>query len=342
MKILFLHARRELTRKALFDPTNYQRKLSKGLVRNGHDVLGFSYLDCLAQLSPFSSRKLARFARAKALGLLSETVRQYRPDVVMVSHLKRLDRRILDLVKEQASGATYVALYGDQSRGCDPRVVAVARLCDWLVATSAGDVLTRYKDAGVPHCAFMPNPADPDIEGPRQVEPKWRSEMLFTGKISHKLAGQDGEREGLIRRLVDERGMTVWGCLGRSSISGRDYTDAICGTKIALSVNAFNDVRLYHSDRLTHYLSHGAFVLAKYVPGSELLLRDGEHLCYFNTPAQCLEGIDRALADNDRRRAIAHAGMRRVHDAFNCERMAANIMELVTNGEYKEDWAEIV
>ena len=342
MNILFLHARRESTRKALFDPTNYQRKLSKGLVRNGHDVLGFSYLDALARFSPFGSRRLARFAEAKVNGLLAETAGQYQPDVVLVSHLKRLGRRSVEVVKQQAPGATYVAIYGDQSRGCDPKVTEIATICDWLLATSGGEVLRRYKDAGAPNCAFMPNPVDPDLEGPRDVQPQWRSEMLFTGKLGHKLAGQDPDREGLIRHLVARRNMTVWGCLGRPSISGRDYKDAICGTKIALSINAFNDVRLYHSDRLMHYLSHGAFVLAKYVPGSELLFEDGKHLRYFRTLNDCLARIDEARADEAKRRSIAQAGMERAHTAFNCERIAADIVDLVTTGGYKESWAEII
>ena len=117
---------------------------------------------------------------------------------------------------------------------------------------------------------------------------------------------------------------------------------AICGTKIAISINAFNDIRLYHSDRLMHYLSHGAFVLAKYVPGSELLFRDGEHLCYFKTLEDCLARIDEFQADQTKRLAIAQAGMRRAHSDFNCERIAVSIVELVTTGQYKEDWAEIV
>jgi len=342
VKILFLHARRESTRKALFDPTNYPRKLSKGLVRNGHDVLCFSYLDALAQFSPFGNRKLARFAEAKVRKLLADTAGQYQPDMVLISYMKRLDRSVLEVVKEQVSSAIYVAIYGDQSLGCDPKVAEIATGCDWLLATSGGDALRRYKDAGVPNCAFVPNVTDPDLEGPRDVPSRWRSEMLFTGKLGRRFAGEDPDRQGLIRYLVAHRNMTVWGCLGRPSISGRDYTDAICGTKIALSINAFNDVRLYHSDRLMHYLSHGAFVLAKYVPGSELLFEDGKHLRYFKTLDDCLAIIDEIQADETKRRAIAQAGMRRAHSAFNCERIAAYVVDLVTTGEYKEDWAEII
>ena len=74
--------------------------------------------------------------------------------------------------------------------------------------------------------------------------------------------------------------MTVWGCLGQKSLEGIHYLEAICGAQIALSINVFNDVRFYHSDRLTNYLGCGTFVLAKRVPDSELLFEDHKHLCY--------------------------------------------------------------
>jgi len=330
-------------RKSPCDPTNRHRKLAKGFIRNGHDVVEFSYLDLLAQLSPVNFRGLAaRLAKEKADRALVSLASQYSPDMVVLFNLKRLDERTVLRLKETAPGALYVAMHGDMHHGCDADVLRIARLCDWFMPTSAGAALRWYKEAGVARCAFVPNVADGDLEYPQPAPPQWRSDVLFTGKLWHDLEGQDPHREELIRHLAAGGKLTVWGCLGRPDVSGLDYVNAICGARIALSVNAFNDVRLYHSDRLTHYLSHGTFVLAKGVPDSELMFEDGRHLCYFNTTEQCDELIDRFLADDAARRRIAAAGMERVHEAFGCRSIARHVVDIATTGRCGQEWAEVV
>lgn len=343
MKILSVHAGRALRRRLGNDLTNWHRRLAKGFVRNGHDVLEFSYLEVLMQFSLVKNGKLARLlAGGRVDRLLAKAARQYQPDMVVLSNITRLGGRVVDIIKQATKGAIYVAGYADQRSGCDPRVVDVARRCDWLIATSGGDVLKGYKRAGVPHCAFVPNMSDPDVDGPVAVPARWRSDIVFTGKLGHKLKGQDPNREALIRYLVEHKNLTVWGCLGRAKVSGLDYVRAICGSRIALSINAFNDVRLYHSDRLTHYLSHGAFVLAKYVPDSELMFEDGKELVYFRSREQCVELIDRFLADDAGRKKIAAAGMQKVHSVFNCRKIAGHIVKIVTTGDCDEPWADVV
>lgn len=136
--------------------------------------------------------------------------------------------------------------------------------------------------------------------------------------------------------------MTVWGCLNQPKLDGLDYIHAICGAEMALSINAYNNARFYHSNRITNYLSCGTFVLAKYVPESELLFENNVHLSYFNSQQECINLIDRFQADATLRKKIAEQGMRRVHEAFNCEKLAAHIIDLVETGEYKETWAEII
>jgi len=130
--------------------------------------------------------------------------------------------------------------------------------------------------------------------------------------------------------------------MGNPAIKGNDYLDAICGADIAISVNAFNHIRFYHSDRLIHYLACGAFTLAGKVPDSEMLFEDGRHICYFDSIEQCVELIERYEADADGRRKIAEQGMRRAHEMFNCTRLAGDIVQLVCQGNYDEPWGEIV
>ncbi|HNI09274.1 MAG TPA: glycosyltransferase, partial [Thiobacillaceae bacterium] len=77
----------------------------------------------------------------------------------------------------------------------------------------------------------------------------------------------------------------------------RDLLDAIAGARVVLSINAYNDVPLYHSDRLVHALAAGAFVLAKRIPRGDLLFEDGVHYRTFATPDEIADFVERCLAD---------------------------------------------
>jgi len=317
--------------------------LAKGFLRNGHDVLPFGYREHLFSLSPIRSKKWARrLAKTKTDRRLFHLARHYQPEVVFLVTYKLLNTATLDGLREILPRAAFVGWYGDPPRDFSHNLTDLARRCDWFLATSGGEFLRHMKQMGVPHCAFLPNPTDRDIKYPHPVEPKWKSSLLFTGKLGHRRPGQDRDRADLIQTLVREKNMTVWGCLDRPRLEGRDYLHALCGAEMALSINAYNDVRFYHSDRLTHYLACGAFTLARHVPDSDLLFASGEHLYYFESKEQCLELIERFESDSDHRHEIARRGMKRAHEAFACDKLARHIIELVENGEFREDWTEIL
>jgi spore maturation protein CgeB len=121
-------------------------------------------------------------------------------------------------------------------------------------------------------------------------------------------------------------------------VEGLYYLYAISGTKIGIHVNAANNVSMYHSDRLTHYLAGGAFVLCKYVPNSELLFKNNEHLIYFHTADELEQLIDYYLKNEKERQRIADAGMKYVHQEYNSIKIGKYILEIVEQGTCKAPW----
>ena len=130
----------------------------------------------------------------------------------------------------------------------------------------------------------------------------------------------------------------LYSCFGRPTIGGINYLYAISGARIGLSINAANDIELYHSDRFMNYLSSGTFVLAKRVPGTERLFQDGVHLKYFDSVEEFFDLADWYLAHEDERMKIANAGMERAHSEFNCEKMAEYLIDVIETGTYKAPW----
>jgi spore maturation protein CgeB len=116
------------------------------------------------------------------------------------------------------------------------------------------------------------------------------------------------------------------------------YFYAISGSRIGLSVNADNNIRLYHSDRLTHYLSCGTFALAKRVPDTDLLFKNKQHLRYFETAEEFFDLADWFLKHEDERKKIADVGMKWTHEQFNCVKIAALFLDLVEKGTYTAPW----
>ena len=99
-----------------------------------------------------------------------------------------------------------------------------------------------------------------------------------------------------------------------------------------------NNIRLYHSDRLTHYLACGTMALAKNVPNSDLLFKNGTHLLYFDSANEFFELAGWFLKHENERKKIADAGMKWVHEQFNCVKIAGYILDLIENGYYNAPW----
>ena len=206
--------------------------------------------------------------------------------------------------------------------------------------------MKTYKDAGVPRCAFIPNMCDTDIQHQYNVEEKWKTDIIFTGKAEHRRlgpqVGRDSDRYKLLHKLSKMSNAKMYGCFGNPEVEGIELFYAISGAKIGLSINIANDVRLYHSDRLINYVSCGTFVLAKRVPDSDLLFEDGVHVRYFDTFDDFFELADWYLQHEQERGKIAMAGMQKAHADFNCEKIAQHMLDLIETGTYDAPWATIL
>jgi len=316
-------------------------KLAKGLIRLGNDVRFFSYCNVLSQVSRLKSKTLSKlFFKSKVDNLLIEQVKNYKPDVIYISFPKMLDAITIKHLRQAAPNAVFIGADGDPwpKLQTDGRMDTAKQL-DILMATNDGQWLQDYRDAGVPLCVFMPNMCDPDIDHRYEVGPQWQTDILWTGSASHHADTSENLREKLVTELAKRDNCTIYGCLGRPQIGGQDYLYAISGARIGVSANAVNSVRLYHSDRFTHYLACGTFVLAKRVPDTDLLFKDGEHLRYFDTIEEFFDLADWYLGHETERRKIADAGMKHVHTEFNCVKIAEYILDLVEKGGYNASWS---
>lgn len=318
-------------------------KLGKGFIRLGHDVRYFSYPNALKELSRFKSRSLgAFFYKDRVDDLLATQIKNYRPDIIYLNFVRVLDAQTIDKMRQAAPNAVLICWDGDLWPVLRRNRIEAAKKLDILMATNDGSFLQSYKDAKVPKCVFLPNSCDPDIDHRYQVGSEWNTDILWTGLIREDPKRYPGEdlRYELVSRLAWMTNCAVYGCCGRPNIGGMDYLYAISGARIGLSINGDNNVRLYHSDRLTHYLSCGTFVLAKRVPDSDLLFKDGLHLRYFDTADEFFELAKWYIEHEAERKKIADAGMKWTHEQYNPVKMAGYILDLIEKGAYSASWTK--
>jgi spore maturation protein CgeB len=317
---------------------NRVRQLAKGFIRQGHDVVTVSYCGTLFQVSTVKISLLTRLIyKAKVDQLLAQQIKAYNPEIVIFWFPKYADQNSAELLRQAAPGAPFIGMDVDIWPELHEGRINTAATLKLVFTTFDGTGLETYKKAGV-RCVFIPNLCDPDIEHRYPVEDKWRSDILFTGKIKHKNYPTEDIRPQIVNRLSTTKGAVLYGCCSQPLIGGMDYLYAISGARIGLSINAANNIRLYHSDRFIQYLACGTFTLAKRVPDSDLLFKDGVHLRYFDTAEEFFELADWYLKHDQEREKLANAGMQRAHAEFNCQKIAKYMLDAIETGSYHAPW----
>lgn len=334
-RIFFVGDTKDLTDKLLLVGV---RKQVKGFIRLGHDIQVFSYNNAMLKTAPVKNSKfIDRLYKSRTDELLIRQIKNYNPDIVFITFAKYLDGQTIDHIRKAAPNAAFVGLDVDLWPELHKARVEAAAKLDMVFTTYGEDGQKTLKDKGA-NCVFLPNMCDPDIEYRYEVSDKWKSDILFTGKLKHIHYPTEDIRYSLIDKLSKMDNCSLYGCCGGKFIGGIQYFYAISGAKISLSINAVNDIRLYHSDRLTQYMACGTFVLAKSVPNSNLLFKDKEHLRYFNSIEEFFELADWYLKNEQERKKIANTGMKWTHQEFNCEKMCKYILEAIDKGKYKAPW----
>ena len=313
------------------------------MLRLGYDVQRFSYRDVMLRSSFIPVKNFAvRFAKQKVDSLLIKQIKSYDPDIVLILGMKYLDANTITQIRQLPGKTIIIGRDEDPSPERNRGRLEIAQKSDMVIATGAGRFLEAYKDAGVPQCAFIPNMCDPDIQYRYQVDEKWKSDIIFTGKPEHTKLEKNNERFTLTQRLSRYPSARLFGFSGSPKIYGLDYFHAISGAKIGVSINIVNDVELYHSDRLINYVACGTFTLAKRVPKSELLFEDKKHLVYFDTIDEFFELADWYLKHDNEREKIAVCGMEHAHQEFNCMRIVDLFMKIVETGSCKAAWMQVL
>lgn len=311
------------------------RKITNGLILNGHFVYNFSYRDVCRNESLLKTTKLGVGKVNRKLQIACANIR---PHLLLLGHSELiLGSTLADLkgqYPEMKIGLWYVdALFHEQKMG---HVFERLPAIDVFFATTGGDYLRKYIGANS-SAAYFPNIVDPSIESYTAFNNRsYEYDLIFCGRDSN-----DAERQEMMENLRRQASSFLRcefrGCLGNPPITGHQYLSFLGRAKMGLNISRRNDVELYTSDRIAQLLGNGLLTFCPRVPQMEKLFADN-CLVYFSTLDELVEKAAYFHKNNEECRKKAMNGWRKIHESYNSRRVTRYMLELLFDQPYSENY----
>lgn len=318
------------------------RKISAGLIENGHFVYDFSFRDMARMGTIFKTKKLgANWANKEILKIVDNL----EPDLVLVGHSDLMSPMVLKEIKQRYP-KTKIAfwyvdpLYLQQKLGF---VHAFAPYLDAIFCTTGGEYLQQLKQ---PHLkvAYMPNVGHHNVEKLQQfAQTKFAQEFIFCGVVY-----KEPEREKFLKDLsntLDSNHIQhqFYGCFDQPGVYGKAYYQVLSEARMGLNYSRRNDVYLYSSDRIVQLTGNGLLTFSPKIPGFDKLYTEHE-IVYFDDQFDLAEKIRFYAQDQQRAKQIAQAGWEKTRRSFSARRISQFMLEVTFNQPLSEDyeWAEEV
>lgn len=300
------------------------RKISNGLIRNGHMVHDFSYRDVARHQAPM---------QIKALGIqkmnrrLIETAQAIAPNLLLLGHSELVHNETLIELRRLRPNMKIAMWWVDPLDGfLVDRDFFIERidLVDDFFLTTQPEALEAFLPLEKPlaRIHFMPNICDASIDTGRAfaVESP-RHDVLFIGR-------KTGLRSDLIDFLKTEMSDINLGLYGQdkaSLVQGKAYIDLLSHCRMAINFSRYNDIPLYSSDRQVHLAANGCLTFTPDTPEMRTIFSDDE-MVFFKNFDELHERIQHYASHMAVARKIAEAGQKRALRDYECQTVTARMM----------------
>lgn len=277
----------------------------------------------------------------------------FRPDVFLFAIHHGFEREHVEAISEQGT-CKVVMHYTDQRDGVPPEVAKYKGLLDLLLVTNAQqDDHDKYVTGGcAPAVRVMLDGVDLDAYDAHRA---WRThpghDVFFGGHDYHGLARQfraQGDeppleillpgsrfRHQLMLHVNSRFDMVVRGKYGWSSnfrvkpmVFHPYYHEAMIEGRIIL--NTTNAPRHGLVTRRTlRSMASGRLYVTDYLPGTDHLFGDGEHLVKYRSVSDAIEKIDWYLNDDAGRRMIEKNAARLIRDKHTYPHRLAEFVQII-------------
>ena len=312
---------------------NVERKLTNGLIRNGHQVLNFSDRDAAMAGSLLGPHRVGGGAYANKA--LRELCLDIRPEVLLLGQSDIIRAQTVADLRARLPALRVLQWSVDAlfEPGNIERLERNLPVVDASLVTTAGEALAPLSRPGK-RLGFLPNPVDFSIErGENHLKAELPFDLFYAcgdpadpRSVGGKAWNMDEFMRALLAALPGIRPRLA-GLMGHKGLGGAAYQQAVESAAIGLNISRRSDQRLYSSDRLAHLAGNGLAVMIERSTGYDQLFSDDE-MVFFSSFDDVVAAIDRLSKDAQRRMAVAAAGRARYHDLFNERRVAQYVLDV--------------
>ena len=157
------------------------RKMSNGLIRNGHFVHDFSYREVAKNSTIFKSKK---FGVKHVNNALIKTVKNINPDLLLLGHSELIEDATLLTIK-QLFPKIKIAMWWVDLIFNLKNITSRLKLIDNFFITTDPYELKRINidESIINKCSYMPNFCDESIDTYKSYEQKnYKHDLLFIGR----------------------------------------------------------------------------------------------------------------------------------------------------------------
>lgn len=219
--------------------------------------------------------------------------------------------------RKQLPRCVFTHFMGDLRETIGPHLAQLCRSTHLTMVSNQGQ-LQMFLDVGAPRVQYCPIAADweEDILGEPDWEPPFRvPDVVFCGSNYGETFPGTKEREEAARALMAsglDFGIVGKGWSKEFPVVGRcerrQQSSVYRRSKVILSVNNFNAIRRYYSNRLWVALASGKPVVCHSVPGIEEDLSDEGNCVIYTTADELTTEVGRLLSDPERRDRLGFSG----------------------------------
>ena len=309
------------------------RKISAGLIENGHFVYDFSFRDMARMGTIFKTKKLgASWANKEVLKIVDNL----EPDLVLIGHSDLMSPNVLKEIKQHYPKTKIAFWYVDWL--CEePKshfIYDFLPFSDAIFCTTGGELLEQYK-MNNNKVAYIPNMVNKAVESLRQFEKEnFSNELVFLGTIE-----KNSMREKFIIEVAQslQQQMKCFGTFENNSVYGAEYIKVLSESRMGLNYSRRNDMELYSSDRIAQLTGNGLLTFCPQIPNFNLLYNEDE-VVYFNSPQDLVEKFKVYSHDAELLKSVAKKGWDKTHQSYNCKRVTKFMLETIYGEPYSEEY----
>ncbi|MFL1706910.1 glycosyltransferase [Campylobacter sp. MOP7] len=321
-----------------------ERKISHGLIQNGHFVYDFSYRDWERSL---------RFCNIKNSGLkkmnekLIEICINIKPDLLLMGKAEKITTNTIEKIKKKLPGLKVAQWYVDHLQEI-PQFFENLKEIEVFFYPNAINLEELSKIYHNTKFAFIPNISDSTLD--KKYDLRKETDIIYIARdykedIRYKFAT-------LLDKFCKENNIKckIYASLGNKPVFGDDFFQEIAKAKIAINFNRDDKLEADHSnkflgasDRMAQFMGAGICTFSPRINGFERFFEDGKEIVYFDNPNDCFNKIKDYLT-NDKFIEIAQRGRGKALEIANAKRVSKFMIETIYNKSFSEnyEWKDII